>query len=43
MLNNLQQMQLKRLQKESSSHAEATGNSIGNKSANKITKVSKNS
>ena len=39
MLNNLQQMHLKLLQET----AEATGDLIGNKIANGITKVSKNS
>ena len=39
MLNNLQQMRLKLLQRT----AEATGDLIGNKVADRITKVSKNS
>ena len=44
MLKNLQQIQLKLLQKESfKKTAEATGNLIGSKIANRITKVSKNS
>ena len=42
-LNNLQQMQLKRLRKESLKTAEATGDLIGNKITNRITKFSKNS
>ena len=44
MCNNLQQMQLNILQKKFiQKAAEATGDLIGNKIANKITKLSKNS
>ena len=44
MLNNLLQMHLKLLQKESNSkNAEATGDLIGNKTADKITRVAKTS
>ena len=43
MLNNLQQTQLKLLQKDSfKKTAEATGDLVGDKIANRITKVSKN-
>ena len=41
MLNSLQHMRLKLLQKEQLKKSEATGNLIGNTIANKITKVSK--
>ena len=44
MLNNLQQMRLKLLQKEQfKKSAESTGDLIGNNISNKITKVQKNS
>ena len=44
MLNNLQQMRLKLLQKEQfKKSAESTGYLIGNNISNKITKVQKNS
>ena len=44
MINNLQQMHLKLLQKEQfEKTAEATGDLISNKIANKITRVSKHS
>ena len=44
MLNHLQQMHIKLLQKEYfKKTAEATGDLIGNKIADKITKVSRNS
>ena len=42
MLNNLQQMQLKLLEKSYSKKAEAPGDLIGNKIANRIAIVSKN-
>ena len=41
MLKNLLQMHLKLLEKEAEAEAVATGDLIGNKSADKITKVSK--
>ena len=41
--NNLKQMPLKLLRKKQFKSAEATGDLIGNKISNKITKVSKNS
>ena len=43
MLNRLQQMYLKLLQKDSFKTAEATGDLTGNKIAGKITRVSKTS
>ena len=44
MLNNLQQMRLKLLQKKQfKKSAESTGDLIGNNISNKITKVQKNS
>ena len=43
MLNNQQQMHLKLLQKSDLKKAEATGDLIGNKMANKVKRASKNS
>ena len=43
MLNNLQKMHLKLLQKEFQKTVEVTCNSIGNKIADRITKVSQTS
>ena len=43
MLNNLLQIQLKLLHKEWFKNAEATGDLIGNKLANKITRISETS
>ena len=41
MLNNLQEMYLKLLQKSKSKNSEATGDLIGNEIADRIAKVSK--